>query len=147
MIVLDLNDAVAKELSGSRYLLGKCRVVGAMGNIPAHDLPHHLLRIEIRVIWGKEEEGDSWILFQVCAYRLGMVEAYIIQNDDDTPSLVSCAYAIEEFLKSYRIAGIRNLSQKVSLFEIHRAKQGLSFLLPKVHWYHRLFSFQRPHTG
>ena len=118
-----------------------------MSNVSSHDLPHHFLRIQLWVVGRKKEEGDSRILFQVCAYRLGMMEAHVIQYDDDMPSRVSGAYAIKKLLKGGCIARIRNLSQKVPPFEIHCAKQSLSFLLSKVHWYHRLFSFQRPHTG
>ena len=118
-----------------------------MGNVSSHDLPHHLLRIQIWVVWRQEKEGDSWVSPKVCAYRLGMMEAHIIQYEDDMPSRVSCTEAIKKFLKGSGIPRIRNLPDQISSFEIHRAKQGFSFLLPKVHRYHRLFSFQRPHTG
>ena len=118
-----------------------------MSNISSHDLPYHLLRIELRVVRGKEEEGDSRIVFQVSLYDLCMMEADIIQYDDDMPSRISCTDRIKKLLKGLRIAHIRNLSYQIPRLQIHRAKQGLAFLLPKVHRDYGLYSLQRPHTG
>ena len=86
-------------------------------------------------------------MLQVCGNHLGMVEAHIVQYDGQMPAWVSGAYTIKKLLKGLRIAHIRNLSYQIPRLQIHRAKQGLAFLLPKVHRDYGLYSLQRPHTG
>ena len=118
-----------------------------MGNSSPHDLPYHFLRIERGVVGRKKEKGDARMAFQVLLCGFGVMEAYIVQYDNEMPSWVLLADCIKESLKCCCIACICDLPCQIPRIQIHRAKQGLAFFLSKTHRDDGLYSFQTPHTG
>jgi len=96
--------------------LGKCRIVGVMGDISTENLPDHLLRIEFWVIRRKKEKGEPRVLFQRFLYGFGMMESDIVENHDNAPPRIPLPDQGKECLKSSCVSGFSDLSGEYAAF-------------------------------
>ncbi len=77
-----------KSLGGALFG-GECLVVAIVGNLAAHNLPDHFLRIQSGLIRRQKQEAQSRMRSAKSAQRFGVVETDIVQNKDDCAARVS----------------------------------------------------------
>ncbi len=121
---MDAVAVAAEKAAGITDLASEARVVGVVGDGGAHRLPDPLLGIEVGCVGRQEDELDLGMGWQpVVANGPGVVEADVVEQDNEVLAWVRQDELVQEALKRLGVAGWGTGAQLFSSAEVDGAEE------------------------